>query len=158
MLLGKSTALMVELLAAVEERPRFCAYDRFDALPLPEAHDPEMRGYLEAAARRPHGRYQAVREMLGDGLALVDVFPMDSLTAAATHPLGSASFVFLDDNHETDHVRAELAAWWPVVRQGGVLAGHDYDWPSVRAAVDPWAAALGVDVAAVGRAWVVRKA
>lgn len=35
-------------------------------------------------------------------------------------------FVFLDANHKYDAVQADIAAWWPLVRSGGVLIGHDY--------------------------------
>lgn len=36
-------------------------------------------------------------------------------------------FVFLDDDHSLDHVRQEIRMWLPYVREGGMLAGHDYD-------------------------------
>lgn len=35
-------------------------------------------------------------------------------------------FVFLDGNHSYDAVVADIAAWWPKVKAGGILAGHDY--------------------------------
>lgn len=39
---------------------------------------------------------------------------------------GSFDFVYLDGDHTYEGVAADIASWWPKVRRGGVLAGHDY--------------------------------
>ncbi len=46
-------------------------------------------------------------------------------------------FVYIDAAHDASHAWADMIAWWPVVRSGGVLAGDDYDaWhPGVMEAV-----------------------
>ena len=36
------------------------------------------------------------------------------------------SFVYIDALHDYDSVKADIAAWWPQVKPGGVLAGHDF--------------------------------
>lgn len=36
------------------------------------------------------------------------------------------SFVYLDADHSYESVKADLEAWWPLIRSGGVLAGHDW--------------------------------
>lgn len=45
--------------------------------------------------------------------------------------------VFIDAAHEYESVSADIMAWRPKVRSGGILAGHDYGngWPGVRQAV-----------------------
>lgn len=53
----------------------------------------------------------------------------------------SIDLVFLDDNHTFEYVSKELDAWWPTVRQGGILCGDDYWMPSVKLAVDNFAQA-----------------
>ena len=35
-------------------------------------------------------------------------------------------FVYIDADHTEEAVYLDLKAWWPKVRLGGVLAGHDY--------------------------------
>ena len=66
--------------------------------------------------------------------------------AAARFSDGSLDFAFLDGNHLYEAVCADLFAWWPKVRTGGLLTGHDYGtgrdaeglW-GVRRAVDEFA-------------------
>lgn len=69
------------------------------------------------------GRVQAIR--------------MESTQAASILDL-SADLVFIDASHAYENVVADLDAWAPKVKPGGVLCGHDF-WevahPGVRRAV-----------------------
>tara|TARA_R110001592_G_scaffold238122_1_gene497442 strand:+ start:79 stop:651 length:573 start_codon:yes stop_codon:yes gene_type:complete len=38
----------------------------------------------------------------------------------------SIDFVYLDADHKYEPVKEEIEAWFPKVKQGGILAGHDY--------------------------------
>lgn len=60
-----------------------------------------------------------------------------SLEAAALYEDDSLSFVLLDASHEYDDVKADIAAWLPKVKSGGILAGDDYHhtWQGVVDAV-----------------------
>ena len=49
-----------------------------------------------------------------------------SVAAAATFADASVDFVFIDARHTYDAVSEDLRAWWPKIRPGGILAGHDY--------------------------------
>jgi predicted O-methyltransferase YrrM len=75
---------------------------------------------------------------------------MASLDAAATVPDGSLDFVYIDANHGDAFVTADLEAWVPKVRRGGVVSGHDYIWRAerphieVKAAVDRFVKARGI--------------
>lgn len=62
---------------------------------------------------------------------------MTSLEATGWFNDGSLDGVFIDAAHEYEAVRADIAAWRPKVRAGGILAGHDYmaGWPGVDRAV-----------------------
>lgn len=51
---------------------------------------------------------------------------MDSVEAAATFADQSLDFVYIDGDHSLKGCRRDLEAWWPKVRPGGVIAGHDY--------------------------------
>lgn len=54
------------------------------------------------------------------------ILRMGSLEAAAEVPDGSLDFVYIDANHGYDYVLADLKAWAPKVRTGGIVSGHDY--------------------------------
>ena len=45
--------------------------------------------------------------------------------------------VFIDANHTYEHVKEDIEAWYPKVREGGILAGHDWceGFPGVAQAV-----------------------
>lgn len=62
----------------------------------------------------------------------------------------SVDAVFIDADHREEAVRADIAAWLPIVKPGGILAGHDIDEPGVRAAVS----ASFPAVETMGRCWV----
>lgn len=44
-------------------------------------------------------------------------------------------FVFVDASHVTADVVADIRAWTPLVRPGGMMLGHDADWPAIQAAL-----------------------
>lgn len=75
-----------------------------------------------------------------------------SVDAAARFADGSLDFVFIDADHSYEGCRADIAAWWPKVRPGGWLCGHDYandDFAfgaMVKRAVDEFAALTGLAV------------
>lgn len=45
--------------------------------------------------------------------------------------------VFIDALHDYDSVYEDIRLWWPHVKVGGILAGHDFNhqWPGVERAV-----------------------
>jgi predicted O-methyltransferase YrrM len=59
-----------------------------------------------------------------------DVIAKDFLDA-------SCDFVFIDADHSYEAVLRDIDAWWPKVRPGGMLAGHDvhHTMPGVQQAV-----------------------
>lgn len=39
----------------------------------------------------------------------------------------SFDFVYIDGAHDRRNVAADLEAWWPLVKDGGMFAGHDFE-------------------------------
>lgn len=69
---------------------------------------------------------------------VINPIRMDSIKASKTYEDNSIDFVYIDANHKYDYVKNDIEAWFPKVKKGGVIAGHDYDknWPGVIKAVD----------------------
>lgn len=67
------------------------------------------------------------RNILSCGLGGV-VVPIvtESKRAAKLFPPGGVDFCFIDGDHSYASVMDDLAAWWPKIKPGGSLAGHDY--------------------------------
>ncbi len=92
-----------------------------------------------------------------------ELWQMSSVDAALHTYLRSLSpyLVYLDADHSYEAVKADIAAWWPILPSGGMLAGHDYgdDHPGVRKAVLEWLLTEGggATVDTKGTSWMVRK-
>ena len=65
-----------------------------------------------------------------------------STEAAKQFPDGHFDYVYLDADHTYEAVRDDIKAWFPKVKQYGILAGHDYirvnGFPGVNRAVDEY--------------------
>jgi len=59
----------------------------------------------------------------------------ESVEVATQYEESSLQFVFVDASHDEESVQADLTAWWPTVRIGGWMAGHDFTNDGVGKAV-----------------------
>lgn len=68
----------------------------------------------------------------------VNIYRGDSLDAAKCVEDDSLDFVFIDADHSYEGCKADIEAWAPKVRVGGMLSGHDFNkkWPGVVQAVN----------------------
>jgi hypothetical protein len=70
--------------------------------------------------------YRQTRELLAPYDSRSDIWRLTSLEAAERVPDGSLDFVYIDARHDYESVLEDLEAWFPKVKPGGILAGHDY--------------------------------
>jgi len=120
---------------------RLCCVDSW-------AWGPENKYWARQGPKKVHQtNYERARACL----APYDVvfMRMTSLEGAAVVPDGSLDFVYVDASHDYDSCLADLEAWSPKVRRGGIVAGDDYRQGSSRArgvigAVDDFVAAHGI--------------
>jgi predicted O-methyltransferase YrrM len=67
----------------------------------------------------------------------VQILPLDSLSASCRFPDRHFDFVFIDASHKYEETKADIRLWYRKIKEGGILAGHDYnEYPEVKAAVD----------------------
>lgn len=65
---------------------------------------------------------------------------MTSEEASKMFADGSLDFAFIDAGHDYESVKNDISYWYPKVKSGGILAGHDYPtWAEVTNAVNDWA-------------------
>lgn len=76
---------------------------------------------------KPHEIAEAYAKALATLGPMGASFIRKPSTEGATYvPDRSIDIVYLDGNHTTKFVRADVEAWAPKVRSGGVCCGHDY--------------------------------
>ena len=62
---------------------------------------------------------------------------MTSLDAVSLYENRSLDFIFIDASHEYEDVKKDIIAWYPKLKLGGIIAGHDYtSYDGVKQAVD----------------------
>lgn len=59
-------------------------------------------------------------------VANVTLIKSDTVTAADRFADESLDFVYIDADHTFEGCHADLMAWYPKVKSGGIIAGHDY--------------------------------
>ncbi|WP_437876855.1 class I SAM-dependent methyltransferase [Sorangium sp. So ce513] len=119
--------------------------------------DYEARYRAMLAAEDVPGVFQANMEALG---IRPIVHRLASTDAAARFAEASLDLVFLDASHDAAAVLADIEAWWPRLKPGAILAGHDHneEHAGVMEAVARFAARAGraVEVGG-GSVWWTRR-
>jgi hypothetical protein len=82
-------------------------------------------GFDEALLNNAFRAFTAV-EKFGERAVPIRTF---SKTAIDLFPDESLDFVYIDANHEYQHVLEDIELWFPKVKKGGVVSGHDYITP-----------------------------
>jgi SAM-dependent methyltransferase len=127
---GRSTAFLGVEIANSGKPITLYAIDWFSGSDeIEHRNDPEIAILYEAFLRNT----QRVSAALGERFIV-----LKESTAAAARRFADASvdFVMVDAGHTAEDVNADIRAWWPKLRPGGMMAGDDWRWPGVQAGVD----------------------
>lgn len=63
-------------------------------------------------------------EMSTPSLKIIRKYSCD---AARDFKDGSLDFVYIDADHTYEGVKADIESWYPKIRSGGIISGHDYE-------------------------------
>ena len=79
----------------------------------------------------------------------------DSVSAAKLYKNKSLEFVFIDGAHDFEAVYNDIDAWYPKVKNGGFIGGHDYDNKNVREAVNKYF--FNLEASKSYNSWLIQK-
>lgn len=103
--------------------------------------------------RQPYVYQQFLSNVIHAGLTeRIKPIRMNSLEAADALNL-KVDLIYLDTSHDTDSVYKNIMAWYPHLKDGGILCGDDWLWPTVQVAVWHAAGQLGRHVHAYQNLW-----
>jgi len=129
--LGVSQGRFTMYLCAIMHDMQMIAVDRWEEQP-----DHKTEGWI---GWDHDGSLSRFREVCDQHFTdRVKIIRSDSVAAAKLVEDGSLDFVFIDADHSYEGCKADIEAWEPKVRKGGMVAGHDYNrkWPGVVRSVD----------------------
>lgn len=132
---------------------------KFLVLIDPWAPHPE---YLEGGTPEGHeAKYRAAMEKLAPYASRHSHLRMPSAAAARYVQPASQDFVWVDGNHQYEWAKSDLELYWPKIKAGGLLCGHDYcNAPptcGVKDAVDEFVRGMGLRLELPLPCWLVRK-
>lgn len=117
---GRSTAFMAVEIANSGKRIQFDAVDTWMGSPSEEHHQQDPSVVNDTLYTEFLDNIEPVKQY-------VRPVRMTSTEAAQSYPDNSLDFVFIDADHTYEAVKQDIEAWWPKVKPGGILAGHDYN-------------------------------
>jgi predicted O-methyltransferase YrrM len=88
--------------------------------------DPRNRDRSQVDTALHQARRQTAEQRLSRFGDRVHFHQADSLMTARQFADNSLDFVYLDADHSVESVQEDIAAWFPKIRSGGLLAGHDF--------------------------------
>ena len=135
---GMSTAYLgVEIINSGKDIALNCI-DTWDGS---EEHRNKSSPFYEPLLETDDGLYiefekniKPIKEKLG--IKQFNYFRVSSVEATQFYKDNALDCVFIDAAHDYDNAKADILAWLPKVRHGGILAGHDFHHPPIKKALD----------------------
>jgi predicted O-methyltransferase YrrM len=144
--LGCSTAYMIVEIVNSKKNIQFDVVDTWLGSP------DETWAYKDVLEQNNGCAYDVFVKNMGDAIQHVNPIKMESTQAAALYDDESLDFIFIDSCHAYQSVKCDLKAWYPKLKKGGCIAGHDYGLSGVSAAVNEFFGAKNIKT--VDNSWV----
>jgi len=124
---GKSTAAMAPV--CKKNVNNYCVIDNFWGT---DPKDPATRNQRKRNMREVFENNMRAMNILD----YLEIHKLDSAASSQLFVDGEVDFCFIDASHAKEDVRRDVDAWWPKIKVGGTLGGHDYQWQEVREVVN----------------------
>ena len=120
-----------------------------------EHTDPSSDKYEVGFENNPDFLFQTYLKSIEPVKNNINSIRLSSYEASQTYKDASLDFVFIDAAHDYDNVLLDIKSWYPKVKVGGVISGHDYSWyEPIRRAVHEF---FGKIDEGIEGCWVVNK-
>lgn len=143
---GKSTAYMASRLAMRQPLVQFFAVDQW------------LEGRTNNGQQEYRGMFHEFLQNMLRGKLIEFIAPLRTFShhAAQFFDAESVSFCFIDADHTYEAVKLDLQSWYPRIKKGGLIGGHDYHnvYSGVTQAVEEF---FGSPVQQVDSSWLVQK-
>lgn len=125
---GKSTIYMAEKIMETRKNIQLWAVDIFEGnTGMANGQDKIPGNILQVYYKNIEPVKEYIHTIVGNSTEVHSQFQDENI-----------DFIFIDGDHRYEAVKKDLKGWFPKLKIGGVIAGHDYNEPScgVRQAVD----------------------
>lgn len=145
---GQSTAFLAVLIANSDKKIKLDVVDHW------LGSENERNSTHKEATQRDI--FEEFKKNLEPVIDYVNPVRKDSVTASKDYKDNSLDFVYIDADHRYEFVKADIDAWYPKVKKGGYIGGHDYEpgWAGVVKAVDE---KFGDKKELIGTTWLFEK-
>ena len=126
---GKSAVYMAEEILRSNKKIEFYTIDSFIG---------EGGGYDQDQDTINNTIFETYKKNIAPVSKFIQTIKQNSKDAYVEFDDNSIDFLFIDGDHNYEGIKSDLNLWYPKIKKGGIIAGHDYNEPScgVKQAVD----------------------
>jgi hypothetical protein len=153
---GRSASYMAVEILNSKKRIKFDCVDTW--LGSVEHTDPHSPFFVEELINDKDWLYYQFLNNTRPVCDIINTVRSSSLDSVNLYENRSLDFVFIDASHEYDDVKKDILTWYPKIKKGGVIAGHDFTtFDGVRQAVDELIINKGMNYVLKNSYWIHKK-
>lgn len=154
---GRSTSFLAVEIANSNKDIEFYCIDTWKGS---KEHTDANSGGYEPMCLEPEGVFPLFMKNLEPVKDYIKPIQKTSKEASLGFSNEFFDFVFIDASHEYEDIKLDIDLWFPKVKKGGILSGHDYGWLGVKQAVDEFVVENNLsftELLSDGPSWMVHK-
>ena len=116
---GRSIMYMAEKIKELNKNIKLYGIDTFEGLPYnssPLLESEEGYNMYEIYVNNIKPLKDIINTVIGDSRNVYENFKNESI-----------DFVFIDGSHSYEDVKTDIELWFPKIKIGGIISGHDYE-------------------------------